>query len=344
MHNPNLIVGMDRPDDAGVYRIAQDLALILTLDFFTPIVDDPYDFGQIAVANALSDVYAMGGRPLLAMNIICFPEKTFDIAILQEILRGGSDKMVEAGVLLVGGHSVDDPEIKYGLSVTGTVHPNKVLKNTGGIPGDAVILTKPLGCGIISTAIKADMASKAAEEKAVRSMKTLNRKAAEVMESFNVHACTDVTGFVPGLQVATGSKLPVWAKLCSFRSMPILAASSWASVDTRKPVARTTRSKTSVLEPVALQEVSDLKVPRRGPGLYDRFDGMGAGPHQADAIVVNGPLEIELVVFSRRAHVHVEQGRLHIVIEALPGDDGFLEGEHGAGARAIRDRAHMAVC
>ena len=179
MHDPNLIVGMDRPDDAGVYRIAHDLALILTLDFFTPIVDDPYDFGQIAVANALSDVYAMGGRPLLAMNIICFPEKTFDISILQEILRGGSDKMVEAGVLLVGGHSVDDPEIKYGLSVTGTVHPDKVLKNTGGIPGDAVILTKPLGCGIISTAIKADMANKAAEEKAVRSMKTLNGKAAE---------------------------------------------------------------------------------------------------------------------------------------------------------------------
>jgi selenide,water dikinase len=195
MHDPNLIVGMDRPDDAGVYRIAQDLALILTLDFFTPIVDDPYDFGQIAVANALSDVYAMGGRPLLAMNIICFPEKTMDIAILQEILRGGSDKMVEAGVLLVGGHSVDDPEIKYGLSVTGTVHPDKVLKNSGGIPGDAVILTKPLGCGIISTAIKADMAIKSAEEKAVRSMKTLNRRAAEIMEGFTVHACTDVTGF-----------------------------------------------------------------------------------------------------------------------------------------------------
>lgn len=195
MRDPNLIVGMDRPDDAGVYRIAQDLALILTLDFFTPIVDDPYDFGQIAVANALSDVYAMGGRPLLAMNIICFPEKTFDIAILQEILQGGSDKMVEAGVLLVGGHSVDDPEIKYGLSVTGTVHPDKVLKNIGGIPGDAIILTKPLGCGIISTAIKAGMATKAAEEKALRSMKTLNRKAAEIMEVFTVHACTDVTGF-----------------------------------------------------------------------------------------------------------------------------------------------------
>ena len=195
MHDPNLIVGMDRPDDAGVYRITRDLALILTLDFFTPIVDDPYDFGQIAVANALSDVYAMGGRPLLAMNIICFPEKTMDISILQEILRGGSDKMVEAGVLLVGGHSVDDPEIKYGLSVTGTVHPDKVLKNTGGLPGDSVILTKPLGCGIISTAIKADMATTAVEEKAVRSMKTLNGKAAKIMEGYTVHACTDVTGF-----------------------------------------------------------------------------------------------------------------------------------------------------
>jgi selenide, water dikinase len=195
MRDPNLIVGMDRPDDAGVYKITRDLALILTLDFFTPIVDDPYDFGQIAVANALSDVYAMGGRPLLAMNIICFPEKTMDIAILQEILRGGSDKMVEAGVLLVGGHSVDDPEIKYGLSVTGTVHPDKVLKNTGGMPGDAVILTKPLGCGIISTAIKAGIASPAAENKIIASMKNLNRKAAEAMEAFDVHACTDVTGF-----------------------------------------------------------------------------------------------------------------------------------------------------
>jgi selenide,water dikinase len=195
MHDPNLIVGMERPDDAGVYRIARDLALILTLDFFTPIVDDPYDFGQIAAANALSDVYAMGGKPLLAMNIICFPEKKMDISILQEILHGGSDKMIEAGVILVGGHSVDDTEIKYGLSVTGTVHPDKVLKNTGGIAGDAVILTKPLGCGIISTAIKADTATKAAEEKAIRSMKSLNGKAAAIMDRFRVHACTDVTGF-----------------------------------------------------------------------------------------------------------------------------------------------------
>jgi selenide,water dikinase len=195
MRDPNLLVGMERPDDAGVYRIAPDLALILTLDFFTPIVDDPYDFGQIAVANALSDVYAMGGKPLLAMNIICFPEKAMDVAILQEVLRGGSDKMAEAGVLLVGGHSVDDPELKYGLSVTGTVHPDRVLKNTGCVPGDALILTKPLGCGIISTAIKADAASSEAQAKIIASMKTLNRKSAEIMEGQGVHACTDVTGF-----------------------------------------------------------------------------------------------------------------------------------------------------
>jgi len=195
MKDPNLIVGMERPDDAGVYRISDDCALILTLDFFTPIVDDPYDFGQIAVANALSDVYAMGGSPLLALNIICFPAKNLDAAILHEILRGGSDKMQEAGVLLVGGHSVDDNEIKYGLSVTGTVHPGSVLRNAGAVPGDALILTKPLGTGIISTALKAEMADKLAVQKIIRSMKELNRKPAEIMKDYPVSACTDVTGF-----------------------------------------------------------------------------------------------------------------------------------------------------
>lgn len=195
MRDPDLIVGMERPDDAGVYRISDGCALILTLDFFTPIVDDPYDFGQIAVANALSDVYAMGGSPLLAMNIICFPAKNLDAAVLHEILRGGADKMQEAGVLLVGGHSVDDSEIKYGLSVTGTVHPDRVLRNTGAVPGDAVVLTKPLGTGIISTALKADMADEPAVRKIVRSMKELNRKPAEIMKDYPVSACTDVTGF-----------------------------------------------------------------------------------------------------------------------------------------------------
>lgn len=195
MHDPNLLVGMDRPDDAGVYRISDDLALILTLDFFTPIVDDPYDFGQVAVANALSDVYAMGGTPRLAMNIICFPVKDMEIAVLEEVLRGGSDKMAEAGVLLVGGHSVEDREIKYGLSVTGMVHPDRVLRSTGARPGDMLILTKPLGTGIIGTAVKGELASRSAEQKIIASMKALNRRPAELMAAFDVHACTDITGF-----------------------------------------------------------------------------------------------------------------------------------------------------
>jgi len=195
MQDPDLIVGMDRPDDAGVYRITPEIALIQTLDFFTPIVDDPYDFGQVAVANALSDVYAMGGRPLLAMNIICFPVSDMDISVLEEVLKGGMDKMHEAGVLLVGGHSVDDPEIKYGLSVTGIVHPDKVVRNVGARPGDVLVLTKPLGTGIVGTAVKAGLAGSSSLAAIVKSMTTLNDAAARVMASHEVHACTDVTGF-----------------------------------------------------------------------------------------------------------------------------------------------------
>jgi len=152
--DPNLIVGIERAEDAGVYRLSDDLAIIQTLDFFTPIVDDPYTFGQVAAANALSDVYAMGGRPLTAMNIVCFPVKTMDMSVLREILAGGLDKLHEAGVTLVGGHSVEDQELKYGLSVTGVVHPQKVVLNTGAKVGDRLILTKPLGTGIINTALK----------------------------------------------------------------------------------------------------------------------------------------------------------------------------------------------
>jgi selenide,water dikinase len=186
---------MEHPDDAGVYRISDSLALIQTLDFFTPVVDDPYSFGQIAVANSLSDVYAMGGEPRLAMNIICFPVNTMGISILEEVLEGGSDKMREAGVLLVGGHSVEDAEIKYGLSVTGFVHPDKVLRNTGAKPGDALVLTKPIGTGIIATAIKANEADSKTIERAIKLMSELNKKPAEIMKKYNIHACTDVTGF-----------------------------------------------------------------------------------------------------------------------------------------------------
>jgi len=191
----NVIVGLDRADDAGVYRVNDDLALIQTVDFFTPIVDDPYWFGQIAAANALSDVYAMGGTPKTAMNLVGFPLEQMDISILREIIQGGVDKIKEAGVVLVGGHSVDDPELKYGLSVTGFIHPDRVLTKQNLKPGDKLILTKPLGTGIVNTAIKGGLASQEVVERVTRLMAALNRKPAEIMSRYEVHACTDITGF-----------------------------------------------------------------------------------------------------------------------------------------------------
>ena len=187
---------MEHAEDAGVYRLRDDLAIIQTVDFFTPIVDDPYTFGRIAVTNALSDIYAMGGRPLTALNIVCFPIRKMDVGVLRDILRGGLDQMREAGVLLIGGHSVEDDEPKYGLSVTGVIHPDKVLLNRGARPGDRLILTKALGTGIISTAVKGGVADPALAERAVVCMTTLNREAAKLMtERSDIHACTDVTGF-----------------------------------------------------------------------------------------------------------------------------------------------------
>jgi len=193
--HPNLIAGVEKAEDAGVYQLTDDLAIVETLDFFTPIVDDPYSFGQVAAANALSDVYAMGGRPLTAMNIVCFPVKTMDISVLREILSGGLEKVHEAGAIVVGGHTVEDAELKYGLSVTGVIHPEKVVHNSGARDGDKLILTKPLGTGIISTAIKGGVATAGAEAKIVKSMATLNQKASELMQEVGVHACTDITGF-----------------------------------------------------------------------------------------------------------------------------------------------------
>lgn len=193
--DPNLITGMERSEDAGIYKLSEELAIIQTVDFFTPIVDDPYSFGQIAVANALSDVYAKGGRPLTALNIVCFPVKTMDISILREILAGGLDKMQEAGVILVGGHSVEDKELKYGLSITGTIHPLKVVPNNGARAGDKLILTKPLGVGIISTALKGGVVGKTTIDKVIASMSTLNRQASELMQQTGVNACTDISGF-----------------------------------------------------------------------------------------------------------------------------------------------------
>ena len=191
----NVIIGLDRADDAGVYRISDDLALIQTVDFFTPIVDDPYWFGQIAAANALSDVYAMGGTPKTAMNLVAFPVKTMDLSILRQIIQGGVDKLEEAEVVLIGGHSIDDKEIKYGLSVTGFIHPERVLAKKNLQPGDCLVLTKPLGTGIINTAIKAAMSSEQLTQKVTRLMAMLNRDAARIMADFDISACTDVTGF-----------------------------------------------------------------------------------------------------------------------------------------------------
>jgi selenide,water dikinase len=193
--DPRVLVGLETSDDAGVYQLNDEVALIQTADFFTPIVDDPYTFGQIAVANALSDVYAMGGKPLTALNLVAFPIKTLSPSVLKEILRGGLSKMEEAEVALVGGHTVEDPEIKYGLAVTGVVHPKRILTNASAKPGDQLVLTKPLGTGIIATALKGGMASEASVAKMVESMVALNRKASEKMQTFPSHACTDITGF-----------------------------------------------------------------------------------------------------------------------------------------------------
>ena len=195
-HDPNVLVGFDTADDAGVYQIAPDLALVQTVDFFTPIVDDAYTFGQIAATNSLSDVYAMGGRPLTAMTLVCFPDGG-DYEVLEQMLAGGLSKMIEAGCTVVGGHSIRDDEIKLGYSVTGTVHPGRVLTNSGAKPGDRLIFTKAIGTGVISTAIKKGKAEEAWIRGAVHAMTTLNKAAAEVVTSggFEVHAMTDVTGF-----------------------------------------------------------------------------------------------------------------------------------------------------
>ena len=192
--DPDLLVGFDHSDDAAVYRLSRDLAAVQTLDFFPPMVEDPRLYGQIAAANALSDIYAMGGEVKMALNIVCFPE-TMDLNVLGKILEGGNDKVKESGGILAGGHSIADDSVKYGLSVFGTVHPDRILTNCACREGDALLLTKPLGVGIVCTAARMGAASDRAFELAVESMRTLNRKSAEIFRKYRIHACTDVTGF-----------------------------------------------------------------------------------------------------------------------------------------------------
>ena len=221
--DPNLLVGTNTADDAGVYRLSADTALVQTVDFFTPVVDEPYWFGAIAAANALSDVYAMGGRPLTALNIAGFPVGTLPLDALAGILRGGGDKAREAGVTIVGGHTVDATEPTYGLSVTGLVHPDRIFTNAGARDGDLLVLTKPLGSGIATTAIKGGKASASLKDEAIALMATLNRDAAEAMVEVGAHAATDITGF--GLlghlaEMAAGSAL---AATVSARAVPVLS-------------------------------------------------------------------------------------------------------------------------
>lgn len=193
--DPRVLVGIEHSDDAAVYQITDDLAIVATTDFFTPIVDDPYYFGAISAANSLSDIWAMGARPLFALNLVGFPEKGVSLSVLKEILRGGSDKAHEAGIHILGGHTVKDPEPKYGLVVIGLVHPAKIVTNATAQPGDQLILTKPIGTGIISTAIKQGKCPADVQTKAIETMSQLNQTASEAMQDVGVSACTDVTGF-----------------------------------------------------------------------------------------------------------------------------------------------------
>ena len=193
--HPNVIVGTETSDDAGVFRLRPDLAIVNTVDFFTPIVDDPYTFGQIAAANALSDVWAMGADPVTALNIVGFPKGRLDLEVLGEVLRGGGERARAAGAVVIGGHSIIDPELKYGMAVTGVVHPDRVIRNIGVKEGDVLVLTKPLGTGIVTTALKMRKASPASVRAAVASMVSLNGSASRLSRSFAVHACSDVTGF-----------------------------------------------------------------------------------------------------------------------------------------------------
>ena len=260
--DPNVITGVAGSEDAGVYRLDEETALVQTLDFFTPIVDDPRIYGRVAAANALSDVYAMGGRPLTALNVVCFPFKKLGVEVLRNILKGGLDTLREAGVALIGGHSVEDDEPKYGLSVTGLVHPDRIMTNNALNPGDRLILTKALGTGVIATALKAGLASSDAVDGMVRSMCTLNRAASQVAVDFGVRACTDITGF--GLvghlvEMARASRCRI---RISSGSVPLLAyameAASMGLVPAGTHANRSYSSAWTVMDPSISPETSDL--------------------------------------------------------------------------------------
>ncbi len=283
--HPDLLVGLETADDAGVYRLTPEIALIQTVDFFTPVVNDPFTFGQIAAANALSDVFAMGGRPLTAMNIVCYPSATVPKEVLKDILAGGLDKIHEAGALLVGGHSVDDTELKYGLAVTGVVHPERVLTNAGARPGDVLLLTKPVGTGIIATAMKGRLASPEAEAAAVAVMTALNRLPEEALAPGAVHGLTDITGFGllgHALEMAVASRVeltlfagrvPLLPGAYDYAAMGLVPAGSFAN---RNFCAKSLMVDPGV-DPVLLDLLADAQT---NGGLL-----LAAAPEAADALL-----------------------------------------------------------
>lgn len=306
--NKHVLVGLDRADDAGVYRVSEDLALIQTVDFFTPVVDDPYRFGQIAAANALSDVYAMGGTPKTAMNLVAFPVNEMDISVLRAVIQGGIDKLVEAETVLIGGHSIEDRELKYGLSVTGFVRPDRVLTKKRLRAGDRLVLTKPLGIGIVNTAVKADLASAELVETVTRLMAALNRKAAEVMGRFDVGACTDVTGF--GLlghlaEMVSGSglgaridsrRVPMIPEALEFAAMGLIPAGAYRNREfregmldfaesverTRQDVLADPQTSGGLLISIPEAQAADLVSALKDAGIEDAADigAVTAGPDE----------------------------------------------------------------
>jgi selenide,water dikinase len=305
----NVIVGLERADDAGVYRISDDLALIQTVDFFTPVVDDPYWFGQIAAANALSDIYAMGGAPRTALNLVAFPVHRMDLSVLRRILQGGMDKLAEAGAVLIGGHSIEDQELKYGLAVTGIVHPSRVLVKRNLQFGDRLILTKPLGTGIVNTAIKADMAPKELVDRTIRLMAALNREAAAIMASFDVHACTDVTGFgllghLAEMVDRSGmaariftDQVPVIPEALEFASMGLIPAGAYKNRAFREPMLRMAETVPRALQDLLFdpQTSGGLLVCVRkdhAPSLVKALKEAGVGGAALIGEVTDGPEEM----------------------------------------------------
>lgn len=284
-----MLVGYDTADDAGVFRIDAEQALVQTLDFFTPIVDDPFTYGSIAAANSLSDVYAMGGKPITALAIACFPEKGIDLEVLVQIMRGGLEKLKEAGVVLLGGHTVTDTEIKFGYSVTGLVHPKRIVTNAGARPGDALVLTKPLGVGLLTSGIKFKKTSLGAQRETIRVMTTLNRTASEAMLRYDCHAATDVTGngllgHAFEMAEASGVALRFQADKVAFipesydlartRQLPRTIASTWKMIESK------TRIDARIPEP--LQNI--LLAPQTSGGLLISVNSKDLDAMMADMV------------------------------------------------------------